>query len=119
MVKKKKKVSPVIIKLCKDMLLAWIDAPGIYSESEGRERYASDGRKDVAEALKAIEEGRYESATPITANLWDAGYGYDDTRKGYSLGDLGFIKGLLSEKTSLKEFEKARNKTIPYRKLVT
>jgi len=94
-----------------EIMEAWVDAPGNPEKSNNWSRYAADGREDVRKVLSAVKSGgKNAGESIITANLWDAGYDYDDSRKGYTMGNLcdasSFISGSLSAVDFLKKFGK-------------
>ena len=84
-----------------EIMEAWADAPGNPEKSNNWAHYAAEGREDVRKVLDAVKSGgKKAGAHIITANLWDAGYEYDDSRKGHKLNDLctasSFIEGGIS-----------------------
>ena len=90
----------------KDVLRAWTSATSRYIELPGyypgSQLYClKEGRKQVADMLRCIEEGDYEGARRAYggaySNFWDAGYD-DDTKCGaYTLEDFRFTVGVIEK----------------------
>jgi len=95
-----------IIELCREMLGCWAGARGVPGKSENSSQYAAAGREDIRKSLEALNRGRFENASPITANLWDAGYDYDSEINGYKLSSLRNISLVLTGAMKPEEFLK-------------
>ena len=95
-----------LLEECRNVLNYWSHASGNYFKSDNASRYAAKGRQDVGKAMKALEKGEYRKASPITANLWDAGYDYEDRMGGYTLRSLTLISGVLTGEISQEDFFK-------------
>jgi len=91
-----------------EIMGAWASAPGNPAKSNNWAQYAAEGRNDVREVLDAVKRGGKKAGGHIiTANLWDAGYDYDDSRGGHSMRALcdasSFIEGQLTASDFLKK----------------